>query len=50
MVNRLFDPSADTRLQEALALHAEIEDLVVREREVKYGLCMRLGRMRRDRL
>jgi hypothetical protein len=50
MVNRLFDLYADTRLQEALALHAEIEDLVVRERVVKYGLCMRLGRMRRDRL
>jgi len=50
MVVQLFALDADGRLQQALALHAEIADLVLREREVKYGLCMRLGRMRRERL
>ncbi len=52
MVVQLFamDADADTRLQQALALHDEIADLVVHEREVKYGLCMRLGLMRRERL
>ena len=36
--------------EEALELHAEILELVERERQGKYGICVRLGRMSHEAL